>query len=213
MDFLPSLTTILAFSAASILLAATPGPDMTLMLGRTLSNGRKSGFSVLLGTAVGCLVHTVLAVVGISALLAASTTAFLILKTVGALYLLWLAFEAIFKGSTFSLDEKKVSTQNFWNDFLTGLGVNVLNPKVVIFFLTFLPQFISANDPNAWQKMLFLGVLLDFIATPIMIVILLTASEFANTLKANPKISRIIDYVFGSVFAVFAVRIFFTEGK
>ena len=213
MNFLPSLPTILTFSAACILLAATPGPDMTLMLGRTLSNGRKAGFSVLMGTAVGCIVHTVLAVIGISALLAASTTAFLVLKIVGALYLLWLAFGAIFKGSTFTLEEQKSSTKGFWNDFLTGLGVNVLNPKVVIFFLTFLPQFVSASDPNAWQKMLFLGVLLDFIATPIMIVILLTADSFANTLKANPKINRTIDYIFGSVFAIFAVRILFTQGK
>ncbi len=213
MDFLPSLPTILAFAAASVLLAATPGPDMTLMLGRTLANGRGAGFSVLMGTAAGCLVHTVLAVVGISALLAASTTAFLVLKIVGALYLLWLAFNAIFRGSTFTLEKPKTTETGFWNNFLIGLGVNVLNPKVVIFFLTFLPQFVSATDPNAWQKMLFLGVLLDFIATPIMIVILLTADGFAKTLKANPKINRVVDYLFGSVFAVFAVKILFTEGK
>ena len=213
MNFLPSLPIIFAFSAASILLAATPGPDMTLMLGRTLSNGRQAGLSVLLGTVTGCFVHTIFAVVGISAILAASTTAFFVLKVCGAFYLLWLAFTAIFKGSTFRLSKEKSSQASFWNNFFTGLSVNILNPKVVIFFLTFLPQFVSATDPHAWQKMLFLGVLMNVIATPISIAIVITANSFAKTLKANPKINRAIDYVFGTVFAVFAIKILLTEGK
>ncbi len=186
---------------------------MTLMLGRTLSNGRQAGLSVLLGTVTGCFMHTIFAVIGISAILAASTTAFLVLKICGALYLLWLAFTAIFKGSTFRLNREKSSHTGFWNNFFTGLSVNILNPKVVIFFLTFLPQFVSVTDPYAWQKMLFLGLLLNTIATPISAMIVITANSFAKTLKVNPKINRMIDYLFGTVFTVFAVKILLTEGK
>src|SRR5690606_41847633 len=103
MDFLPTLATLLAFTAASLLLAMTPGPDMTLSISRALSQGRGPALFVVIGTSLGIVVHTMLVAFGISALITASPTAFLILKTGGAAYLLWLAVQAIRYGSTFTV--------------------------------------------------------------------------------------------------------------
>lgn len=202
---------ILAFCVASIVLAITPGPDMTLMLGRTLSQGRKAGFAVLAGTIAGNMVHTVLVVVGISALIAASPTAFFTLKLAGAVYLLWLAFQALYRSSTFAMPREKRPPHGFLKNFASGFGVDILNPKVVLFFLTFLPQFVSAADPHAARKLLFLGLLISVISTPINITIIMLAHRFANAMKSRPAINRIIDYLFGSVFAVFAIRILLTQ--
>src|SRR3954447_19568442 len=94
MTFLPALSTLLAYSFACFLLFITPGPDMSLFLAKTLSGGRKAGMASMLGAMVGCCVHTLLAALGLSALLAASTTAFTVLKIIGALYLLWLGGRA-----------------------------------------------------------------------------------------------------------------------
>ena len=201
------------FIFASVLLAITPGADMTLMLGRTLSQGRAAGFSILAGTVTGCFIHIAAAVIGISALLAASPTGFLILKILGALYMLYLAFQAVANGSSLTHVGDENPKSDWSRNFLMGLGVNILNPKVVVFFLTFLPQFVSAADPLAWKKMLFLGLLFNAVSTPISAMILLTADRFSSALKSNPKISRYIDYMFASVFTAFAVKIVMTEGR
>lgn len=213
MDFLPTLSIVLAFSAAAMVLAMTPGPDMTLFLGRTLADGPMAGLASMMGASFGCLLHTLAAVGGISVLLAASPTGFWLLKIVGALYLLWLAYQALFHGSTFKMDsdETKPKKNSFLKNFAIGVGINILNPKVVIFFITFLPQFVSASDPNAWQKMLFLGVFFIFITFPPMVVMILMADKFAASLKRNPKITRMIDYVFGAIFTAFAVKILTTQ--
>ncbi len=212
-DFLPTLPVLLAFSVAGVLLAITPGPDMTLFLGRTLAQGRAAGMATLAGTSVGTMIHTVMAVAGISALLAASPTGFWILKIVGALYLLWLAFQSIVNRSTFALDVTGKPPRSLKRNFAMGLGVNLLNPKVVIFYMTFLPQFVSANDPNAWKIMLFLGLFFTPLTVPLMAAMILAADQVAETLKRKPAVSRSIDWVFGTVFAVFAVRILMAEGR
>ena len=213
MDFLPSLPVLLAFSAAGLLLALTPGPDMTLFLGRTLSQGRQAGLAVLLGTSLGCLVHTIAAAIGLSVLIAASPTGFWALKIVGALYLLWLAIQAIRNGSTFRLDRKTAASVSFWRNVMVGLGVNLLNPKVVIFFITFFPQFVSATDPDAWKKMLFLGVYFVALTVPMLVVMILMADRLAHVLTRNPMVARSIDWLFATVFATFAIKILLTEGR
>ncbi|MEM9678031.1 MAG: LysE family translocator, partial [Pseudomonadota bacterium] len=190
------------------------GPDMTLFLSRTLSQGRMAGIVSMLGATTGTMIHTVLAVVGISALIAASPIAFGILKIVGALYLLWLAYQAVFKGSTFTLENDKPKKQtSLKTSFLMGIGVNLLNPKVVLFFMTFLPQFVSASDPAAWQKMLFLGLFFGLLTAPLMAVMIYAARSFADTLQKKPLVRRVIDYVFGSIFALFAVRILWADSR
>lgn len=212
MTFLPDLPTFLAFTGAAFLLAVTPGPDMTLFVGRTLAQGRRAGLTVLAGTMTGAVVHTGLAVTGVSAVLAASPAAFTALKVGGALYLLWLAFDAVRGGSTFRLDGAR-GRLTPRAAFLKGLGVNLLNPKVLLFYISFLPAFVSAADPHAWQKMLFLGLYFTAFATPICALMILGADRLAATLKRNPGVTRALDWLFATVFAAFAVRILTAEGR
>ncbi len=149
MTFLPDSATLLTYSLACLVLFITPGPDMSLFLAKTMAGGRKAGLAAMLGAMTGCCVHTLLAALGLSALLAASVTAFMILKVVGALYLLWLAFDAVRNGSALSVRDEKKAELPFWKTFLVGVGINLTNPKIVLFFVTFLPQFVQAGDPFA----------------------------------------------------------------
>jgi threonine/homoserine/homoserine lactone efflux protein len=214
MDFLPSLPTLLAFSAASLLLAATPGPDMTLSISRALAQGKRAALFVVLGTSFGIVVHTMLVAFGISALITASPTAFLILKTGGAGYLLWLAVKAIRFGSTLSVKEEvdEVAGTSLAN-ISSGFWVNLLNPKVIIFFMTFLPQFVTAGDPAVTQKLLFLGFFFILIGMPVNTLIVLTADWLASWLQKNKGVLRGLDYTFAGVFSIFAAKILLTQAR
>lgn len=215
MDFVPSLPTLVAFTIAILLLAVTPGPDMTLWISRSLREGRAAGFMTLVGTNIGITVHTMLVAFGVAALIVASPTAFMILKTSGAAYLVWLAIQAIRKGSDFVMvktnGEKQQSSLR--SALLNGIWVNLLNPKVIIFFMTFLPQFVSASDPHVTGKLIFLGIWSIIVALPIGIGIVIAADVLSAWLQRNRKVLRGLDYTIASVFSIFAVKIFFTQTR
>ncbi|WP_426129822.1 LysE family translocator [Pararhizobium sp. PWRC1-1] len=213
MDFLPSLPTLLAFTAATLLLAATPGPDMTLSISRALSQGKSAAFFIVVGTSLGCVVHTLLVAFGISALITASPTAFMILKTGGAAYLFWLAVQAIRYGSTLTVKKVDDTGASALANISTGLGVNLLNPKVIIFFMTFLPQFVTANDPAVTQKLLFLGFFFIVASIPVSVLVILTADGLSGWLQRRKSVMRGIDYTFAGVFSIFAVKILFTQTR
>ncbi|WP_349436284.1 LysE family translocator [Pararhizobium sp. A13] len=213
MDFLPSLPTLLAFTAATLLLAATPGPDMTLSISRALSQGKAAAFFIVIGTSLGCVVHTLLVAFGISALITASPTAFMILKTGGAAYLFWLAVQAIRYGSSLSVKKVEDTGASAMANISTGLWVNLLNPKVIIFFMTFLPQFVTANDPAVTQKLLFLGFFFIAAAMPVNVLVILTADWLSGWLQRRKSVMRGIDYTFAGVFSIFAVKILFTQTR
>jgi threonine/homoserine/homoserine lactone efflux protein len=213
MTFLPDFATLLTYTIASVLLFITPGPDMSLFLARTMASGRKAGIASVTGANIGCLIHTVLAAFGVSALLAASQTGFMILKIVGAGYLLWLAIDAIRNGSSLNVKTSEQKQVSVLNSFMAGIAVNLSNPKVVLFFITFLPQFVQASDPHITGKMLFLGLYFVLINLPFSIVMILGAEKLVHYLKEKPRVMRGIDYSFAGVFAVFALKIAFTQGK
>ncbi|CAN7311653.1 LysE family translocator [Pararhizobium sp. LjRoot255] len=213
MDFLPSLPTLLAFTAATLLLAATPGPDMTLSISRALSQGKAAAFFIVIGTSLGCVVHTLLVAFGISALITASPTAFMILKTGGAAYLFWLAVQAIRYGSSLSVKKVEDTGASAMANISTGLWVNLLNPKVIIFFMTFLPQFVTANDPAVTQKLLFLGFFFIVAAMPVNVLVILTADWLSGWLQRKKSVMRGIDYTFAGVFSIFAVKILFAQSR
>lgn len=215
MDFLPTFPTIIAFTLAILLLAITPGPDMTLWASKSIREGRRSGFMTLIGTNCGIAVHTMLVAFGVAALIVASPTAFFILKSAGAAYLLWLAVQAIRHGSNFVLEtnaEAKPTASRF-SAFINGLWVNLLNPKVIIFFMTFLPQFVSASDPNVTGKLIFLGIWSIIVALPIGIAVVLLADSLSGWLQRNQKALRGLDYSIAAVFSAFAVKIFMATAK
>ena len=212
-DYIPALPVLAAFSLATLLLAITPGPDMTLWMSRTIRDGRAIGLMTLLGTNLGIAIHTLLVAFGVSALIVASPVAFLMLKTGGAGYLLWLAIQAVRNRSVLALKTAGKGDVSAWKAFLNGLWVNLLNPKVIIFFMTFLPQFVSARDPHVTGKLIFLGVLSIVIALPVAILVVLSANGLAEWLRRKPQVMRTIDYVFAAVFSVFAVKILLTQSR
>ena len=207
MEIMPDFAILLAFTLAGSVLILTPGPDMTLFLAKTLGQGRDAGFAAMLGAISGVLVHTGLAAFGLSALLAHSPFGFGLLKIVGALYLLWLAYDAIRHGSSLTLDGSNTRPEAISQVFFKGFAINLLNPKIILFFVTFLPQFISAGDPHASGKLFFLGLYFIALALPSCALMVLGAHAISARLKRSRKLLRITDWLFAGVFAAFAVRL------
>ncbi|HEY3393589.1 MAG TPA: LysE family translocator [Lacipirellulaceae bacterium] len=137
---------LLLFVVAGLLLNLTPGPDMLYLMGRSSMQGRRAGVAATLGICAGGLVHTVGGAVGVSALLAASATAFTVLKIVGAVYLCYVGVSMVVSSRTAAnIQDIDVAPVGLTTVFLQGLLTNVLNPKVALFFLSFVPQFIAAD--------------------------------------------------------------------
>ena len=226
-----------AYVLACLVLAATPGADMALFLSRTLAGGRAQGFAAQAGASVGLVVHTFAAALGLSALLAASAQAYEAVKIAGALYLLWLAFRAIRHGSALKLKAGAPARGGLRGAFMNGLLINLTNPKIVLFFVTFLPQFISASDPHASVKLFALGRLhrdhdggerdrhfsrlklfalgLGFIAitTAVNAIVILVAGRFVAAAKRNPRALRLFDYGFAALMSAFAARLVWAEAR
>jgi len=213
MTFLPSPEILAAFSAACILLIVTPGPDMTFFLGQTLTAGRARGFAAMFGACFGLVVHSMLAAFGLSALLVASTTAFTIIKIAGAFYLVWLGIQAIRHGSALTLQKGNGGKKSISQVFLMGGGINLLNPKIVMFFLTFLPQFVSVNDPYAGQKLLFFGLYFIVLSIPICGAMILMADRFTGAMRRSPRAMRVFDWLFAGLMGGFALRLLFARGN
>ncbi len=213
MTFVPDISTLLQFGVATVILALTPGPDMTLFVSRALSQGRGAGFASMAGAFSGILIHTTLVAVGISALIVAAPMAFFALKILGAAYLVYLAWHALAKGSAFTPANGKEPRLSLARSFSAGLGVNLLNPKIILFFMTFLPQFVSAHDPHAPGKLFFLGVMFIVLSLPLTSAMVIAADRFAALLKRNPKVTRVTDYLFAGVFSAFALKILTAQAK
>jgi threonine/homoserine/homoserine lactone efflux protein len=204
---LPDATVLLPFALAVVVIALTPGPDMTFFLGRALTQGRAAGLAALAGATTGILIHTMLVALGLSALIVAAPRLFLALKVAGALYLAWLAVQAIRHGSALSLPDRAPDRAGLAGTWASGLAINLLNPKIVIFFMTFLPQFVRAGDPAAPMQLVSLGLLFILIALCITVPMILAADRVAAAVRARPRIARVMDWIFASVFAAFAAHL------
>lgn len=213
MEFLPDLATFVAFTIAVWILAITPGPDMTLSISRSLSDGKAGGMMVVFGTSTGLVIHTLLVALGVSALIIASPAAFTVLKTGGAAYLVWLAIQAIRHGSSLSVKRIDGPAKSGLANYLTGFWVNLLNPKVILFFMTFLPQFVTATDPHVTGKLIFLGFWAIVAGMPINLMIVIVAQKLSAWLQNNRRVLRGIDYSFAGIFSLFALKIFMTQTR
>ncbi len=212
-SFVPDLPVMLAFAVAAIVLAITPGPDMALFISRTVNYGRAHGIAAVLGALSGLVVHISLAAFGISLLLVAAPAAFFALKVAGALYLAFLAIQAIRASGGLTIAEKARRAPTVTQSYLTGVGINLTNPKVVLFFVTFLPQFVSRTDPAASGKLLFLGAEFLVLSLPIVVAIVLGAEWIAGILLKSELAQRLLNWSFAAVFAGFAVAILAVEGR
>jgi threonine/homoserine/homoserine lactone efflux protein len=209
MSLVPDLQVLLAFTLAGVVLVVTPGPDMALFLGQTLTAGRTRGFAAMLGVTTGVVLHSLIAAFGLSALLAASAVAFTALKIVGVAYLLWLSVGALRHGSAFTLRNEAAARRPLGQVYLMGLGCNLLNPKIIMFFVTFLPQFVSVSDAHAGAKLLFLGLYFAVLAVPICALLILLAERFTAAVRRSPRATRTIDWLFAGLMGTFAVRLLF----
>ncbi len=152
-------------------------------------------------------------VVGVSALIVASPAAFFALKIFGAGYLVFLAYQAIRYGSAFAPTKKSGPRLSLFRSFSTGLGVNLLNPKIILFFMTFLPQFVSQHDPDAPGKLIFLGMMFVVVSIPVTAPMVLAAERFSAAMTRSPRITRVVDYLFAGVFSAFALKILTAQAK
>lgn len=203
-----SLTQVLTFLLAAVVVTATPGPDNLMVLSMGMSKGRWQGMAFGLGCALGCISHTVLAVLGVSAIVAASPLAFTALKWVGGAYLIWLGWLALKNAGTGQLSSSRTSVPTALKAlFFKGLLANAINPKVVLFFLSFLPQFVQ---PQQGQLELQLG-LLGLIFTAQAAVLFALLAYFAGTLGAwlnrHPHAGLWMDRAAGLVFVGLGLRI------
>lgn len=175
----------LVFVFASLMLNITPGADMLYVATRSTSQGVKAGVISALGISAGCVAHVVAAVAGLSAVLSASPYAFSIIKYAGASYLFYLAIKLFTSKSVFIINNSKEKMRGkklFWQGALT----NVLNPKVALFFLAFLPQFIEPDHPQASFYILLLGVWFTFSGTIVNALVALLFGKMGNWLTAKP---------------------------
>lgn len=202
---------ILAFLAAAMLITLSPGPDNLMVLSLGIARGRRHGMVFGLGCALGCLSHTLLAAAGISALLAASATAFLALKLAGGLYLVWLGAQALRSRGSQWQGGGQGQQDGLAALFGKGLLANAINPKVVLFFLAFLPQFIVADGAGvAWQT-LQLGVLFTLQAALLFGLLGYFSGYAGQWLMTTPRRGMWLDRLAGTVFVALGLRLIFSR--
>jgi threonine/homoserine/homoserine lactone efflux protein len=195
-----SLEQLLPFLLAAVVLTVTPGPDNLMVLGMGMSRGRKHGIAFGLGCAFGCLSHTLLAVIGVSALIAASPTAFTVLKVAGGLYLVKLGWGAWRHAGAASVASANVPAEPPLRLFFKGCIANAINPKVVLFFLSFLPQFVMPARGDAALQMAALGVAFTLQAAVLFGLLGWFAGAIGRWLNRRPRAGVVLDRLAGTVF-------------
>src|SRR5687768_12195575 len=176
---LPDTNTLLLFMTAALALNVTPGPDMLYVVARSVGEGRAAGIVSSLGIAAGSLVHTLAVALGLAGLLRAVPVAFEIVKWTGAAYLVWLGVRAL-RAPTGESTRAHVAPASRGAIFWQGMLTNVLNPKVALFFLAFLPQFVDPARGNPALQVVALGLLFDLSGTTVNLVVALLASRVAR---------------------------------
>jgi threonine/homoserine/homoserine lactone efflux protein len=202
----------LLFISAAIAINITPGPDMIYILSRTIAQGRKIGLASSFGVCSGALVHIFAAAFGLSAILATSAMAFSVVKYVGAAYLIYLGIKALkSKGISFDIPVRKQVQSTFWKAFRQGALIDILNPKVAIFFMAFLPQFVRPELGHAPGQILILGFLVNVVGMVIEFFLVLTAAQTTNFFRNNSQFSALLDRVLGSVLIALGIRLALIE--
>ena len=212
---MPDTPALLAFVAAGLLLNQTPGPDVFYIVANALRSGARAGLVAALGITAGCCVHIVAAAVGVSALVAASATAFTVLKWIGAAYL-------VYVGTAMLLSRKKAAPalptaagaasphglrESLWAVFRRGFWTNTLNPKVALFFLAFVPQFIAHDVPHPSLAFLALGLLFNFNALWVNFGWALAAAWMARRVGAVQRGMGVLTRAAGAIFIGFGIRL------
>jgi threonine/homoserine/homoserine lactone efflux protein len=193
------------FAAAALLLNLTPGPDMLFVVGSAAAGGKRAGTMAALGIGAGCLLHVALAVFGVTAVLAASPSAFEAVRWLGAAYLVWAGLALLRQrlDAAAAVPSSRSGRSVFWQGALT----NTLNPKVALFFLAFLPLFVAADAPDAWLGMLLLGLLFNAGGTVVNVVVALAVGTAGARLAADGSGARWLSRSAGALFVALGVRL------
>ncbi|UNZ00345.1 LysE family translocator [Zhouia spongiae] len=197
-----------AFLIAGLILNLTPGADTIYILGRSVAQGKKAGILSALGISTGAIFHIIFATLGLSIILAKSATAFEIVKYLGAVYLIFLGIKTILKkeDGKFELSNES-EIVNYRKIYLSGVLTNILNPKVALFFLAFLPQFIAPNYGQSSLPFLILGVTFLLTGTIWCLVLALFASKLSDRIRKNYKIKMWLDKITGGIFVTLGIKL------
>lgn len=199
------------FFGAALLLNIAPGPDLAFILGHTARGGRRHGMTAMLGIWTGVLCHISFAAAGLSALIAASAEAFAAVKWIGVAYLCWLGFKALrAQGEGFTADAPRGVT-DLRRVFAQGMLVNLLNPKVAIFFLAFLPQFVVIGVGPVWLQILVHGLLIIAVAGLIEPPLVLFGSRLTARLRGDRRLALWLDRSLGGLLIALGARLALTQ--
>jgi len=201
------LPDLLLFAGAALLMVLTPGPNMIYLISRSICQGRTAGVISLAGVVAGFFVHMLAAAAGLSALFLAIPFAYEILKWLGALYLLWMAWEAVKPGARSPFEAQALPADPPRKLFLMGFLTNVLNPKVAVFYLSIFPQFIVTERGSVFLQSVVLGLTQISISFAVNLLIALSAAGIAAWFARNPLWLATQRYVMGFVLAALAVRL------
>ncbi len=211
---MPDLPQLLIFVAAGWLLNLTPGPDVLYIVSNSLRSGARAGIVAGLGITTGCFVHVFAAAAGVGALLAASATAFAVLKWLGAAYLLWIGARLLLARAPQATADlaalASAQPSSLRAVFLGGFWTNVLNPKVAIFFLAFVPQFIAPDAPDKAAAFVLLGVLFNLNSIPVNSGWALAAAWMARRRTVQRSLHW-LDRAAGLMFIAFGIRLALTD--
>ena len=195
------------FLVTGIILNLTPGPDTFYILGRSMAQGRSAGVASVLGISAGSLVHTLGAALGLSALIAASATAFLAIKLAGAAYLVFLGARMLFSRVSATSIPTGFTSSGFLAIFRQGLLTNVLNPKVALFFLAFMPQFIAADSGSKFAAFITLGLCFVVTGTLWCLCLAWFSSLLGDRLRGSTTFAEVLNRTAGALFVFLGVRL------
>jgi threonine/homoserine/homoserine lactone efflux protein len=207
----PDLHSVLLFLAAGLALNFTPGPDMLYVAARGASEGRAAGIVSALGIGAGTLVHIALVALGLAALLSAVPVAYLVVRLGGALYLIYLGVRALRSQASLALE--RVEPAPLGVVFRQGVITNVLNPKVALFFLAFLPQFVDPSRGNPAVQVVALGLLFDITGTLVNLAVALGSSRAAERLRGAGRAASLLHKVTGVLFIGLGLRLAFASRR
>jgi len=205
-----SIDILLAFIAASALLAFAPGPDNIFVLTQSALSGRKAGIMVTLGLCTGLIAHTVAVAAGVAAIFQVSAVAFTALKAVGAAYLLYLAWGA-FRAGAEDIEAGESNNLSAFALYRRGIIMNITNPKVAIFFLAFLPQFTDPSAGNVSLQIVSLGAVFMAVAFVCFSLIAILSGFLSQLLRRSPKAQIVLNRIAGTVFVALAIKLASSE--
>lgn len=204
-----TLEIILSFFVTSLVLTIAPGPDVMYVLSQSISKGRKYGIAAAFGLSTGLLFHTTLLAFGISTLVTAIPWLFKAIKIFGAIYLLWIAYQVLKAPSGFALKEIDGVQEDPMKTVFQGLIMNVMNPKVMLFFLALFPTFIHAEAGNVIVQVYTLGSLFMLQALCVFVIYALVASYLTNMLRENKMFSFVLKWMQVFVFITLSILMIF----